>query len=65
MKTKEKIVVMPMEEQITREEQIKLTTELRNRTNMGMLYCKYALKNSNWNLDKAQLYLKENIWKLL
>lgn len=39
--------------------------ELRDRTNMGMLYCKYALKKCDWNIEQAQLFLKENSWKLL
>lgn len=59
MKTKKNIVV------ISDKEQLRLISELRDRTNMGMLYCKYALKNSDWNLDNAQLYLKESAWKWL
>lgn len=37
-----------------------LIKELRERTNGGMMDCKNALEASNWNIDKAIEWLKEN-----
>jgi translation elongation factor EF-Ts len=45
---------------LSEEQQFELITELCVRTDLAFIYCKYALIKSNWDLDDATLFLKEN-----
>jgi hypothetical protein len=41
------------------EEQKRLTKEMRERTGYGMLDCKKALQENDWDIDKAITWLEE------
>ena len=41
------------------EEQKLLVKEMRERTGYGMLDCKKALQENNWDIDKATIWLKD------
>ena len=37
--------------------------KLREETSAGLLDCKKALEQNNWDFDKAKEYLKSESWK--
>jgi elongation factor Ts len=44
---------------MTMEEMKQLTKEMRERTGYGMLDCKKALQENDWDIDKAIVWLEE------
>ena len=44
---------------LSKDEEKELCFELRKETGYGMMDCKHALKESEWNIKKAKIYLQK------
>lgn len=55
----EKIDLSDVSCNLSKDEQKEMCFKLRKETGCGMMDCKYALQETNWDIKKAKIYLEE------